>query len=69
MDYVLNTGGLKDGFTKPKLVAQLYHSYANYKRVVSDEKYNILFVNINTTGCPISQKQSKLTTLCDSQTK
>ena len=23
----------------------------NYKRDVSDEKYNILFVNINTTGC------------------
>ena len=27
------------------------------KTVVSDEKYNILFVNINTTGCPLSKKK------------
>ena len=24
---------------------------------MSDEKYNILFVNINTTGCPVSKKK------------
>ena len=28
--------------------------YVNFKRVASDEKYNMLFVNINTTGCPLS---------------
>ena len=33
---------------------QLLQCYVNYKRVVPDEKYNILFVNINTTGCPLS---------------
>ena len=25
-----------------------------YKRIVSDGKYYILFVNISTTGCPLS---------------
>ena len=28
-----------------------------YKQVVSDKKHNILFVNINTTGCPLSKKK------------
>ena len=31
-----------------------------YKRVVSDEKYYILFVNISTTGCPLSNKTQVL---------
>ena len=40
-------GGLKDGFVKPKLVAQLYHFYVNCKRVVSDE--NLAFFVIAHT--------------------
>ena len=31
-----------------------------YKLVVSDEKYCILFVNISTTGCPLSKKKVEL---------
>ena len=56
---VLITGGMQDGFMKPKLVAQLYNFYVNYKRVVTDEKYKILFVDINTPGCHLSNLKQK----------
>ena len=47
-------GGPERWFCETETSSPVITFLCLYKRVVSDGKYSILFVNISTKGCPLS---------------